>query len=35
MDASLIYLSHHGKKKYEERFDLVHIREANYPNEIW
>ncbi|WP_142423544.1 Mu transposase C-terminal domain-containing protein [Enterococcus faecalis] len=35
MDASLIYLSHHGKKKYEERFDLVHITEANYPNEIW
>ena len=35
MDASLIYLSHHGKKKCEERFDLVHIREANYPNEIW
>ena len=23
------------EKKYEEQFDLVHIREANYPNEIW
>lgn len=35
MDSSLVYLSHHGEKKYEEQFDLVHIREANYSNEIW
>ncbi|KMY41503.1 Mu transposase C-terminal domain-containing protein [Peribacillus loiseleuriae] len=28
-------LAHDGTKKYANEFDLVYLREANYPNEIW
>ncbi|MEH7079882.1 DDE-type integrase/transposase/recombinase, partial [Bacillus velezensis] len=28
-------LAHEGSKAYTNKFDLVHLREANYSNEIW
>lgn len=28
-------LAHEGTKTYANEFDLVYLREANYPNEIW
>lgn len=28
-------LAHEGKKEYQNSYDLIHRREANYPNEIW
>lgn len=35
IEPSLIYLAHKGSKKYDETFDLIHIRETNRANEIW
>ncbi|MFQ6324148.1 Mu transposase C-terminal domain-containing protein [Lactococcus garvieae] len=32
---SLIQLAHEGDKKYKETYDLITIREASRPNEIW
>jgi hypothetical protein len=31
----MVTLTHDGTKRYKERFDLVHRREAIRPNEIW
>ncbi|WP_102335249.1 Mu transposase C-terminal domain-containing protein [Salimicrobium jeotgali] len=28
-------LAHEGKKGYQNKYDLIHRREADYPNEIW
>ena len=35
LSEGLKVLAHHGQKTYENQFDLIHRREANYPNEIW
>lgn len=35
LSESLKVLAHYGQKTYENQFDLIHRREANYPNEIW
>jgi putative transposase len=35
IEPSLIYLAHKGSKKYDETFNLIHIRETNRANEIW
>jgi putative transposase len=35
LDPSLVCLAHDGSKAYQERFDLIHRREAEQPNEIW
>lgn len=35
LSESLKVLAHHGQQVYENQFDLIHRREANYPNEIW
>lgn len=35
IEPSLVYLAHKGSKKYDETYDLIHIREANRANEIW
>lgn len=32
---SLIQLAHEGEKIYKENYDLIAIREATRPNEIW
>lgn len=31
----LKYLAHEGSKEYINKYDIVHIREAEFPNEIW
>src|SRR5699024_4540802 len=28
-------LAHEGRKEYQNHYDLIHRREARYPNEIW
>lgn len=28
-------LAHEGKKEYSNKYDLVHLREADYQNQIW
>src|SRR5699024_7816598 len=28
-------LAHEGRKEYQNHYDLIHRREAHYPNEIW
>lgn len=35
IQPSLIKLSHEGEKAYKETYDLIHIRNALSPNEIW
>lgn len=35
MDPALLTMAHEGTKAYEERFDLIHRREAESPNAIW
>lgn len=35
LSESLKVLAHQGQKVYENHFDLIHRREAGYPNEIW
>lgn len=35
MPKSLIDLSHHGEKYYQNKYDLIQIRESSRPNEIW
>ena len=35
LSPSLISLGREGTKRYRNRFDLVHRREADRPNEIW
>lgn len=35
LSQSLKKLAHNGQKAYENQYDLIHLREANYPNEIW
>nr|WP_245154019.1 Mu transposase C-terminal domain-containing protein [Jeotgalibacillus proteolyticus] len=35
LSDSLKVLAHQGQKAYENQFDLIHRREASYPNEIW
>ena len=35
MDKGMLKLAHEGTKAYEEAFDLVHLREAARPNELW
>jgi putative transposase len=35
MDPAMLTMAHEGTKAYEERFDLVHRREAEAPNAIW
>lgn len=35
MPRGLVSLAHEGSKEYKQKFDLLYIREANYPNEIW
>ncbi|MGE7687311.1 DDE-type integrase/transposase/recombinase [Peribacillus simplex] len=35
LSQSLKKLAHNGQKAYENQYDLIHRREANYPNEIW
>src|SRR5271157_750795 len=35
MEPALMMLAHEGTKSYENRFDLVHRREAEKPNAMW
>lgn len=35
MSPSLKKLAHDGQKAYDDQYDLIHRREAIYPNEIW
>lgn len=35
LPASMKKLAHKGKKDYQNNYDLIYRREANYPNEIW
>ncbi|WP_051428437.1 Mu transposase C-terminal domain-containing protein [Bacillus sp. J33] len=35
LSPGLKKLAYEGKKEYQNHFDLIHRREANYPNEIW
>jgi putative transposase len=35
LSKSLKKLAHDGQKAYENQYDLIHRREARYPNEIW
>jgi len=35
MEPALLALAHEGTKSYNDRFDLVHRREAAAPNAIW
>jgi putative transposase len=35
MGPALVMLAHEGTKSYENRFDLVHRREAEKPNAMW
>lgn len=35
LSPGLKKLAYEGKKEYQNTHDLIHRREANYPNEIW
>jgi putative transposase len=35
IDPAMAVLAHEGSKRYREVFDLVYLREAGKPNEIW
>jgi putative transposase len=35
ISPALKKLAHEGTKEYQNNHDLIHRREANYPNEIW
>lgn len=35
LSPGLKKLAYEGKKEYQNTYDLIHRREANYPNEIW
>ena len=35
LSPSLKKLAYEGKKEYQNNYDLIHRREANYSNEIW
>ncbi|WP_459503844.1 transposase [Bacillus sp. C1] len=35
LSPSLKKLAHDGQKAYNNQYDLIHRREASYPNEIW
>jgi putative transposase len=35
LPTALTTLAHDGAKAYKQRFDLLHRREAQAPNEIW
>ena len=35
MEPALMMLAHEGTKSYENRFDLIHRREAEKPNAMW
>lgn len=35
MQPALMMLAHEGTKSYENRFDLIHRREAEKPNALW
>ena len=35
LPADLVTLAHEGTKAYSNTFELVHRREADYPNAIW
>jgi putative transposase len=35
LSPGLKKLAYEGKKEYQNNYDLIHRREANYPNEIW
>jgi len=35
LPPALTTLAHHGSKAYNQRYDLLHRREAEAPNEIW
>ncbi|MCE3238969.1 MAG: transposase-like Mu [Gammaproteobacteria bacterium] len=35
LPKSMTTLAHKGSKEYRQQFDLIYIREANQPNEIW
>lgn len=35
LSSGLKKLAYEGKKEYQNTHDLIHRREANYPNEIW
>ena len=32
---SLLLISHQGEKYYQNKYDLIQIRESSRPNEIW
>ena len=32
---NLTELAHYGRKHYEDKYDLVYLREAKHPNEFW
>ena len=35
VSPSMKKLAHEGRKEYQNHYDLIHRREAHYPNEIW
>ena len=35
MPKSVIDFSHQGEKYYQNKYDLIQIRESSRPNEIW
>ena len=35
LDPALVCLAHEGTRRYQERYDLIHRREADGPNAIW
>jgi len=35
LSQGLKKLAHDGQHEYENQYDLIYRREANYPNEIW
>lgn len=35
LSPGLKKLAHEGKKEYQNTYDIIHRREASYPNEIW
>lgn len=35
LDPALVTLAQHGDKMYSDKYDLLHKRISNYPNEIW
>ena len=35
IDPSLLLLSHQGSNAYNQKYELIHRREASVPNEIW